>query len=193
MIIPSIDLICDPDYLNQKIINYINNKESINLNKKITYSSYEEFIKTIKLSNNADELKLLHNKVMNEIMQATLISEFKDKDKEANKISENNNIQNSASQQMNMNGMIAFGGSASFYALSGIRSAESTVNLNKITSLDKTTKPDLKSSKYIKQLRYAKLLCERRLANLKTRSDENILPNLNTLATLEERIKNRKV
>jgi hypothetical protein len=193
VIIPSIDLICDPDYLNQKIINYINNKESINLNKKITYSSYEEFIKTIKLSNNADELKLLHNKVMNEIMQATLISEFKDKDKEANKISENNNIQNSASQQMNMNGMIAFGGSASFYALSGIRSAESTVNLNKITSLDKTTKPDLKSSKYIKQLRYAKLLCERRLANLKTRSDENILPNLNTLATLEERIKNRKV
>lgn len=168
----------------------MNNKESINLNKKITYSSYEEFIKTIKLSNNVDELVLLHNKVMNEIMQATLISEFKDK--EANKLSEN--IPNSASQQTNMSSMIAFGGSASFYALSGIRSAESTANMNnKINGQDKINKSDLKSSKYIKQLRYAKLLCERRLANLKTNSFENDISTLNTQISIEERMKNRKV
>ena len=69
---PTIELICDPDYLNQKLLSYLTNKENVgkSLNRKFSYAaSYEDFIKIIKSSNNIDEIKQIQNKIMNEIMQ----------------------------------------------------------------------------------------------------------------------------
>ena len=65
---PTIELICDPDYLNQNLLNYLNKKEAANqsLNSKVNQAAtYEDFIKIIKSSNNIDEIKQYHLKIMN--------------------------------------------------------------------------------------------------------------------------------
>ncbi|CAF0812826.1 unnamed protein product [Rotaria sordida] len=73
---PTINLICEPDYLNENILYNI---EQLNLNneqklRKFTLaSSYEKFIKLIETSNDRDKLEQFWNCIVTEIMQATAI------------------------------------------------------------------------------------------------------------------------
>ncbi len=160
MLIPTLDLICDPDYINTQLITYLTSKENLNksLNRKFSYAaSYEDFIKIIKSSNNPDEIKQYHYKIMNEIMQATLISDFQNSQA-------NENLNNS-------NGM------STFYAGETKTDADiDASNLSKSNSVPdlylhtKNTKAEMLRSRnlkaYLKQLRYSKMLCERRLKSL---------------------------
>jgi hypothetical protein len=144
----------------------------------------------IKTSNNIDELKQLHYKIMQDIMQATLVSEFKDKEKETlATVNVNNRLQNENSAT-NSSGIIAFGGAASFYALSAIRSADSSTATLKQSS-SASGKTDVKLPINLKQLRFAKRLCESRLASLNSPAGLN--ESSNGQVSLEERIRNRKV
>jgi hypothetical protein len=78
---PTIELICDPDYLNQQLINYLTSQQTLrsNNNKKFSHAAnYEDFIRMIKTTQNIDDVKEIYADIMNEIMHATIISQFKD-------------------------------------------------------------------------------------------------------------------
>ena len=56
----TIDMLCDPDYINQKILSYIKQQEKLMADTKRTYTyaaSYEDFVKMINVSSCLDELK----------------------------------------------------------------------------------------------------------------------------------------
>ncbi|KAI1301252.1 Sorting nexin-25 [Halotydeus destructor] len=77
----SIDLISDPDYLNQKILEMVAWQElELERNKKTQYAfaeTYDDFIGMIKKSEDIDELKRMRYYIVNEIMQSTTINNLK--------------------------------------------------------------------------------------------------------------------
>lgn len=85
------DMLCDPDYINEKILAYILQQEKLMADTKRTYTyaaSYEDFVKMINASHSGDELKQMRYKIISEIMQATTINNLKkaqgiDTDKES--------------------------------------------------------------------------------------------------------------
>lgn len=121
MFFPTLELICDPDFINQRILLILGRRESVrnSLNNKFAHAAtYEDFIKLIKASNNVDELKQLHFKIMNEIMQATIISEFKASSSSklsSSSFRHHNNHLSSASTP-NFNSGVVTCGSSSFFA-----------------------------------------------------------------------------
>ena len=56
----TIDMLCDPDYINQKILAYIKKQEKLMADTKRTYTyaaTYEDFVKMINMSDSLEELK----------------------------------------------------------------------------------------------------------------------------------------
>lgn len=179
---PIIEMLSEPDYLNQKIIDLISSKENQkNIGRTFSFESYEDFIKTIKTSSNAEELSEIHYKIMNELMQATIIKDF---------------LQNTNDSQVsnsNYNSGIINCGTSSFYASFSNKTNQphpTTITKSNSISQEKSNKGDMLKSrdlkKYIKQLRYAKNVCQKRL-----NSNTNI--HLEDDEAFENRIKNRKV
>ncbi|XP_060599757.1 sorting nexin-25-like [Ruditapes philippinarum] len=77
---PSIDLICDPDYINMQLLSYIEYREKLSEDTRITYTyaaTYEDFVKMIDKYEDIEHLKQLRFNIMTEIMQATTINNFK--------------------------------------------------------------------------------------------------------------------
>ncbi|XP_048774013.1 sorting nexin-25-like [Ostrea edulis] len=77
---PSIDMLCDPDYINQKLINYIDYRQQLSedTRKKYTYAAtYEEFVKLIDKCEDIEHLKQIRYNVMMEIIHATTIQNIK--------------------------------------------------------------------------------------------------------------------
>ncbi|ELU04949.1 hypothetical protein CAPTEDRAFT_89225 [Capitella teleta] len=77
---PAMDMICHPDYINQKIVECLNYKEFLatEQTKTFTYAaSYEEFMKMIELCQDVEYLKQLRYNIISEIMQATTIQNLK--------------------------------------------------------------------------------------------------------------------
>ncbi|CAF2350895.1 unnamed protein product [Rotaria sp. Silwood2] len=73
---PTINLICEPDYLNENIlyqIDQLNSNNEQKLRKFTLASNYENFIKLIETSNDLDKLEQFWNYIVTEIMQATAI------------------------------------------------------------------------------------------------------------------------
>lgn len=206
-------MICDPDYLNQKIIAYLTTRENLrnNLNNKFSHAAtYEDFIRLIKSSNNIDELKQLHYKIMNEIMQATIINEFKYGKPSLERQQSSSNIKNE----------VITCGSSSFFASFSVpktddsdgaflaQTSKSPNNSGGNSGEKSSTKAEVLRSRdlkaYIKQLRYAKLLCERRINRLNSVGvkSSNAKLNANTSTfyddetndlSFENKLKNRKV
>lgn len=217
--IPSIELVCDPDYLNQKLLDYMASRENVrnNLNNKFSHAAtYEDFIRLIKSSNSVDELKQLHLKIMNEIMQATVINEFKSSSSLSSKSSSSSA---SLSQSASNNGVITCGSSSFFasfsvpkaheesgsgYFLAGKPNSTSGVGSASGSGGEKSTKAEQLRSRnlkiYIKQLQYAKMLCEKRMqrlnaqtANNKASSQSMFYDEDTSDITFENKLKNRKV
>lgn len=184
MLYPIIEKLSEPDYLNQKLIDFITSKENTknSISRTFSYETYEDFIKTIKTSSNAEELTQIHYKIMNELMQATIMKDFL---KSSNDTSTSNS---------NYNSGIINCGTSSFYASFANKTREPyqnpTITKSNSLSQEKSSKGDMLKSrdlkKYIKQLHHAKNLCHKRLnsnANIHLEDDE----------AFENRIKNRKV
>lgn len=71
---PIIGLITSPDYINQKIVHYIETRLAAAAINKRSYeyaASFEEFLKIINSTQSSDELVLIRTTIINDIMQAT--------------------------------------------------------------------------------------------------------------------------
>lgn len=77
---PAIDLITNPDYINQKILSYIDQQQLAEAMHRKTYEyaeSFEDFIRMIKSSKDLEVLKHIRYNIVTEIMQATTIQNIK--------------------------------------------------------------------------------------------------------------------
>ncbi|XP_046705554.1 sorting nexin-25 isoform X2 [Silurus meridionalis] len=74
---PLVEVLSDPDYINQMLLAQLEHREQVNEHHKKAYTyapSYEEFIKLISSSSDIDFLKQLRYQIVVEIIQATTIS-----------------------------------------------------------------------------------------------------------------------
>ncbi|XP_043483351.1 sorting nexin-25-like isoform X2 [Leptopilina heterotoma] len=77
---PAIDMVTDPDYINQKILSYIEQQQMTEAMHRKTYEyaeSFEDFIQMIKSSRDLEVLKHIRYNIVTEIMQATTIQNVK--------------------------------------------------------------------------------------------------------------------
>ncbi|KAJ6668602.1 hypothetical protein lerEdw1_012084 [Lerista edwardsae] len=76
---PMVELLSDPDYINQMLLVQMEYREQVNEHHKRAYTyapSYEEFIKLINSNSDVEFLKQLRYQIVVEIVQATTISSF---------------------------------------------------------------------------------------------------------------------
>ncbi|XP_027454462.1 sorting nexin-25 isoform X2 [Zalophus californianus] len=76
---PVVDLLSNPDYINQMLLAQLERREQMNEHHKRAYTyapSYEEFIKLINSNSDVEFLKQLRYQIVVEIIQATTISSF---------------------------------------------------------------------------------------------------------------------
>uniref|UniRef100_A0A8D0H6R4 Sorting nexin 25 n=1 Tax=Sphenodon punctatus TaxID=8508 RepID=A0A8D0H6R4_SPHPU len=76
---PVVELLSDPDYINQMLLTQIEYREQVNEHHKKAYTyapSYEEFIKLINSNSDVEFLKQLRYQIVVEIVQATTIGTF---------------------------------------------------------------------------------------------------------------------
>ncbi|KAK2838686.1 hypothetical protein Q7C36_013500 [Tachysurus vachellii] len=74
---PLVEVLSDPDYINQMLLAQLEHREQVNEHHKKAYTyapSYEDFIKLISSSSDIDFLKQLRYQIVVEIIQATTIS-----------------------------------------------------------------------------------------------------------------------
>uniref|UniRef100_A0A481BIB9 Sorting nexin-25 isoform X6 n=1 Tax=Sus scrofa TaxID=9823 RepID=A0A481BIB9_PIG len=76
---PVVELLSNPDYINQMLLAQLEHREQMNEHHKRAYTyapSYEEFIKLINSNSDVEFLKQLRYQIVVEIIQATTISTF---------------------------------------------------------------------------------------------------------------------
>ncbi|XP_023973118.2 sorting nexin-25 isoform X2 [Physeter macrocephalus] len=76
---PVVELLSNPDYINQILLARLEHREQMNKHHKRAYTyapSYEEFIKLINSNSDVEFLKQLRYQIVVEIIQATTISSF---------------------------------------------------------------------------------------------------------------------
>ncbi|XP_069487611.1 sorting nexin-25 isoform X2 [Ambystoma mexicanum] len=76
---PVVELLSDPDYINQMLLAQLEYREQVNEHHKKAYTyapSYEEFVKLINSSSDIEFLKQLRYQIVVEIIQATTIGTF---------------------------------------------------------------------------------------------------------------------
>ncbi len=77
---PTIETICDPDYINQKLLAHLQRKEEAikSAQKKYAYSAtYEDFMKHIKKCEDVEELKAIRQLIITDIIQAKAVYKMK--------------------------------------------------------------------------------------------------------------------
>ncbi|XP_014666019.1 PREDICTED: sorting nexin-25-like isoform X2 [Priapulus caudatus] len=77
---PCIDMVCDPDYINQKLVIWLESRETEYETHRRTYAyaaTYETFIKMINACTDIEQLKQIRYHIITEIMQATVINNWK--------------------------------------------------------------------------------------------------------------------
>lgn len=77
---PSIDMLCDPEYLNDKLLAYLDYRAKLceDTRKSYTYAAtYEDFVKMIQTCDDTEYLKHIRYNIITEIMQATTINNWK--------------------------------------------------------------------------------------------------------------------
>lgn len=78
---PTIDMICDPDYINQKMLVYLTKREeALERGKKpmaYKYKDFEDFMSQIKKCEDVEELQTLRQQVITDIIQAKAVYKMK--------------------------------------------------------------------------------------------------------------------
>lgn len=79
---PTIDMICDPDYINQKMLDYLTKREEATLErgkKPMTYKykDFEDFMSQIKKCEDVVELQALRQQIITDIIQAKAVYKMK--------------------------------------------------------------------------------------------------------------------
>ncbi|CAG9563554.1 unnamed protein product [Danaus chrysippus] len=77
---PAINLVTDPDYINQKIVQYLEAQKEVDAMHVRTHEyakTFEDYIRLINNCNNVDTLKRLRYDIVTQIMQATTLQNVK--------------------------------------------------------------------------------------------------------------------
>ncbi|KAK3892859.1 hypothetical protein Pcinc_003300 [Petrolisthes cinctipes] len=77
---PLIDRVCDPDWINMRLVSYLRQQQAAEELHRRTYmyaATYEDFITLIHDSTDIHDLQHLRRNIINEIMQATAINNLK--------------------------------------------------------------------------------------------------------------------
>ena len=76
---PTIDMVCDPDYINQKLLAYLEKRDEAvkSAQSKYAYKTYEDFIKHIKKCDNLMELQEIRQFIITDIIQAKAVYKMK--------------------------------------------------------------------------------------------------------------------
>ena len=76
---PTIEMICDPDYINQKLLAYLIRQEQAmkSAEKKFAYTTYEEFAKHINKCEDIVELQQIRQFIITDIIQAKAVHKMK--------------------------------------------------------------------------------------------------------------------
>lgn len=75
-----IELLCDPDHINQTLYNWLDYRERLVWEHKSTYTyaaTYESFMEMIEKCTELEHLKQMRYNIISEIIQATAIQHFK--------------------------------------------------------------------------------------------------------------------
>ncbi|XP_045525706.1 sorting nexin-25 isoform X2 [Pieris brassicae] len=101
---PAIDIITDPDYINQKIIQYLEAQKEVDAMHVRTHEyakTFEDYIRLINSCNNVDTLKRLRYDIVTQIMQATTLQNIKRaKGVDIEVIEKSGNLNNVSRQQV---------------------------------------------------------------------------------------------
>ncbi|XP_045763769.1 sorting nexin-25 [Maniola jurtina] len=101
---PAIDLVTEPDYINQKIIQYLEAQKEVDAMHVRTHEyakTFEDYIRLINSCNNVDTLKRLRYDIVTQIMQATTLQNIKRaKGIDIDMIEKSNNQHNVSRQQV---------------------------------------------------------------------------------------------
>ena len=78
---PTIDMVCDPDYINQKLLVYLSKREEASERGKkpmtYKYKDFEDFMSQIKKSDDLEELQTLRQQIITDIIQAKAVYKMK--------------------------------------------------------------------------------------------------------------------
>lgn len=76
---PTIEMICDPDYINQKLLAYLIRREQAmkSAEKKYVYNTYEDFAKHINKCEDIMELQQIREFIITDIIQAKAVQKMK--------------------------------------------------------------------------------------------------------------------
>ncbi len=76
---PTIEMVCNPDYINQKILAHLIKREEAtkSANKRFAYSTYEDFMKHIEKCEDLDELEEMRQFIITDILQAKAVHKMK--------------------------------------------------------------------------------------------------------------------
>ncbi|XP_014774153.1 sorting nexin-25 [Octopus bimaculoides] len=77
---PAIDLLCDPEFINEQLRSYLSYRAKLSEDTRKTYSyaaTYEDFVKMIQNCEDIECLKQLRYNIISEILQATTINNWK--------------------------------------------------------------------------------------------------------------------
>ena len=79
VVLPTIDALCDPDYLNQRLLSHLQRREERQhaTQKKGHYETFEDFMKQVKRCDNTDELLQMREFIITEIVQAKAVKRMK--------------------------------------------------------------------------------------------------------------------
>ncbi|XP_022114561.2 sorting nexin-25 isoform X3 [Pieris rapae] len=101
---PAIDIVTDPDYINQKIIQYLEAQKEVDAMHVRTHEyakTFEDYIRLINSCNNVDTLKRLRYDIVTQIMQATTLQNIKRaKGVDIEVIEKSGNLNNVSRQQV---------------------------------------------------------------------------------------------
>lgn len=76
---PTIDRVCEPDYINRKILAYLVRKEeNTSVEKKYAYSDYEEFMTYLQKCEDVTELSQIRQSIIMDIMQAKAVQHMRE-------------------------------------------------------------------------------------------------------------------
>ncbi|XP_026746682.1 sorting nexin-25 [Trichoplusia ni] len=100
---PAIELVTEPDYINQKIIQYLEAQKEVDAMHVRTHEyakTFEDYIRLINSCNNVDTLKRLRYDIVTQIMQATTLQNVKRAKGIDIEVIEKNSSQNISRQQI---------------------------------------------------------------------------------------------
>ena len=174
LVMPSIELLSDPDYINQRLVDYLTRRESersLRTRKFALAATFEDFVRLIKSAKSAHELRQLYAHTMYEIAHATIISELQNERAAvaggglASILKPSVSTTHLAQATTTTATTLAANDSTSTPALNVLEPSTSSTlkGAAAVTKAELLKQRNLKQ--YLKQLRYAQSLCENRLAS----------------------------